>query len=324
MAMDELSNWQATASLSRTVADPSRGPLEEIWLLGQPGLASYLDYVRDMTVGGATVDLSAVFEEWQRANDYYHELEEGEAWIADGAECLPLPPALEPLAEEVRAHPHFGNTFDVLPTTFAMVELDRLVVSQNHVTRQFAEAIKARLGPAPSQEAVFDLCFPRGHRDTPLEIRRLGSRRYAFSSDSTDLRFHDSVLLSAEQIPGYHSFGPIGGAVGLVVGFSSNFLNVVRSDNRLMLHNGYHRAYALRALGVRHVPCILRTVTRRAELDLVASDRVREHAALYFKSARPPLLKDFFDPRIRKVLQVQRTRKVIEVSFEVREYDVSE
>jgi hypothetical protein len=88
-------------------------------------------------------------------------------------------------------------------------------------------------------------------------------------------------------------------AVGLVVGFSTNFFNVVRDDKRLLLHNGYHRACALRALGITHVPCVIQTVTRRDELDLIAKDNVAEDPAFYFAACRPPLLKDFFDPRIR-------------------------
>ena len=42
--------------------------------------------------------------------------------------------------------------------------------------------------------------------------------------------------------------------------------------------------------------------------------------AFYFGAKRPPLLKDFFDPKIRKVFPVKRTASVVEVSFEVREY----
>ena len=65
-------------------------------------------------------------------------------------------------------------------------------------------------------------------------------------------------------------------------------------------------------------------MTRRDELAVVGPQRVVDAPAFYFKSARPPLLKDFFDPRIRKPLRVRRTRKVIEVSFEVREAHVAE
>lgn len=317
--MNDLAPGHADPRTARTDAG---GVLDEIVLLGQPSLQRHLDFVRDMAVGGESADLRAVCDEWRRANDVYHELEESEAGIADGAECLELDPALEPLAEEVRADPRFRHGFDALPTTIGMVELDRLVVFQTQVTRQFIEATQARLGEHPDKRSLFRLCLPVGQREAALEIRRTGSRRYTFSSASTDLRFHEAALLRAAQISGYDSFGPIGGVVGLVVGFGSNMLNVVRSDTRMVLHNGYHRACAMRGMGITHAPCVIQTVTRRAELAVAAAEKVCEDAAFYFKAARPPLLKDFFDPRLSKALPVRRTRKVVEVSFETRVYDV--
>jgi hypothetical protein len=47
-------------------------------------------------------------------------------------------------------------------------------------------------------------------------------------------------------------------------------------------------------------------VTRGEELGLVGS-KIAEDPSFYFKAARPPVLKDFFDPNIRKVLQIPKT-----------------
>ena len=90
----------------------------------------------------------------------------------------------------------------------------------------------------------------------------------------------------------------------------------------MLLHNGYHRAYALRAAGFTHAPAVIQTVTRRDELALVAAQKVVDEPAFYFAAKRPPLLKDFFDPRISKVLPVRRMERLIEVSFEFDEYNV--
>jgi hypothetical protein len=109
-----------------------------------------------------------------------------------------------------------------------------------------------------------------------------------------------------------------------VVGFGSNFLNVIRVGKRLLLHDGYHRACALRRLGITHAPCIIQSVTHPDELDIVAKRRVAEDPEFYFHTARPPLLKDFFDPKIGKVLPVHKLVRMIEVSVEVRDYLVPE
>lgn len=297
---------------------------EEIWLLGQPPLGDYLDFVRDTGVDGANADPAALADEWRVANDYYHELEEREAGIADLVECRELDPALAPLVAEVEADARYRHAFDTLPTSFGMVELDRLVLFQQHVTRQFVNALKSRLGPAPDPETVFRFCLPLRHPDTPVRVQRVGSRRYVFCSESSDLRFHEPALFRPDQIRDHKTSGPISGIVGVVIGFGSNFLNVIRDDNRLVLQNGYHRACALRELGITHAPCIIETVTRLDELNVAAHRDVVRNPAFYFKAARPPLLKDFFDSKIRKTVRTRKILRMIEIEVDVREFEILE
>jgi len=225
---------------------------------------------------------------------------------------------------KVRADPRFRRTFNTLPTTFGMVELDSLIIYQIHVTRNFVDARAARIGTAPEPEALFNMCLPLGEPEAPVQINKVGSRRYVFRSQSTDLRFHEPALLRSEQMTGYESFGAIAGVVGLVVGFSSNFLNVVQVGKRMLLHNGYHRACAMRALGITHAPCIIQTASRADELQVTVNDRVAGDPEFYFESARPPLLRDYFDPRIYKLLPIRTRRRQIEVNFEIKDYLVTE
>jgi hypothetical protein len=295
---------------------------DELWLLGQPPLRDYLDFVHESVEGGAELDPREICEAWRAANDHYYELETREAGIADAAECLELPDAMRPLAAELAARPEFRASCDCLPVGFGMVELDRLVVCQPHVTLPFVEELRARLTPAPDPAGLFRYGQPRPRRDPPVKVRRLGERRFQFVSDSTDFRFHKPALLGPDQIVGHASFGPVGAVVGLMVGFGSNFLGVIRSDSRMLLRNGYHRACALRAAGFTHVPAVIQTVTRRDELALVAPQPVVDEPGFYFAAKRPPLVKDFFDPKIAKVLPVRPMEKLIEVSFEYEEYDV--
>lgn len=312
-----------TPGAEADVSPGGEGVREEVWLLGQPALADYLDFVERRVVGGA-VDRRALVDGWRAANDHYHALETREAGIADRAGLLDLPAAMTPLAEALAESAAFGRTFDRVPTRFGMVELDKLVVSQRRVTLPFVEALRARLEPAPDAAELFRFCQPLERRDPPVAIRRLGNGRFAFVSPSNDLRFHEAALLRPDQLAGYETFGPVAGAIGLVVGYGSNFLSVIRSETRMALHNGYHRACALRAAGFTHAPAVIQTVTRRDELDLVAAAAIAEDPAFYFRAKRPPLLKDFFDPRIRRVLPVRPVEKVVEVSFEIRDYDAIE
>ncbi|ETX13293.1 hypothetical protein OCH239_12355 [Roseivivax halodurans JCM 10272] len=312
------------AELCRVAGRDDADTQDELWLLGQPTLADFLDHVRKAVDGGDRLDRRLLVDAWREANDHYAELETTEAGIADEIDCLELPAELASLAEDLSEREHFRNTFDRMPTTFGMVELDKIVVSQRRVTLPFVEALAAKLDPRPDPKDLFRFCQPFERRDPPVEIMRLGNQRFVFSSDSNDLRFHETAMLRADQVTGRESFAPVSGAVGLFVGYGSNFLTLIRSEDRMVLHNGYHRAVAMRMAGVTHVPCVIQTVTRRDELEVSAAQPVVDDPTFYFRSPRPPILKDFFDPAIRTLLRTRRTKKLVEVSFEVRDYTVYE
>ena len=303
---------------------PAREGLEEVWLLGQPPLSRLLEFVEDHVIGGEAFDRAALVDAWRTANDCLQALERSEAGIANEGHHPELDPRFADLAAEVAAHPHFKNSFDTLPTRIGMVELDRLIVYQRHVTRNFVETRMQGLGTAPDPEAVFRLCLPLGEPEAPVQIRKIGARRYVFNSRSADLRFHEPALLRPEQASGYESFGAIAGIVGLVIGYSSNLLNVVQVGRRMLLNNGYHRACALRALGVTHAPCVIQTASRVDELQVALKQQVADDAELYFESARPPLLRDFFDPRLHMLLPIRARSRQIEVSFEIEDHLVND
>ncbi len=295
---------------------------EEAWLLGQPPLQRYLDYMQDTAIGGAQMSRSGLVDEWRAANDYWYELEQSEPGIADQVEIRELDSSLAPCVDEVMASSRYRRGFNELPTRFAMVELEKLIVSQRHVDIQHTQRLKDRLTGGWSPEQLFWFCMPVRSVETPVDMRRLGSKRFLVWSKSSDFRFHEAALLDPAQIAGYEPFGPVGAAVGVMLGYGSNLLNVIQSDNRLLLHNGHHRAYAMLEMGITHAPCIIRTVTRRDEFNLLASADAAADPAFFFRAARPPLLKDFFDPRIRKVVRVPQLMRLLEISIDVKEHEV--
>ncbi|WP_283445373.1 hypothetical protein [Noviherbaspirillum suwonense] len=316
--MDRFQNGHETAAQA--------AGQQELWILGQPPLKKYLDFVDDLGREGANGIRSDRVNEWRNANDYYELLMRTERNIADAIETFSLPSELDDCAAELAADPRFRHTFESLPTAIKMVELDRLVVCQNHVNRNFVEMLKSRLGQAADIASLFRFCLPLEEYQAPVQIREADSRRYIFRSSSTDFRFHEALMLKPGQISGHESFGQIAGVIGLVVGFSSNFLNAIHDDDsgRLVLNNGYHRACALSELGITHAPCIVQTVTRRDELDLIAKPIVANDPGYFFNSPRPPLLKDFKDPKIRKLCATKKVARTIEVSYEIRDYLVEE
>lgn len=299
--------------------ETERGPLDELYLLGHPPLDDYLRYVRKHVIDG---DQKRALKEWRRANEYRQNLEASEAGIADAIEVSEIDSSLDALAAELISAARYRNTYEDLPGRLQMVELDRLVISQFHVVPEFARRQRARLGVAPDAKTVFRFCHPPEGSMAPVKARRVGDQRYIFSSESTDFRPHGPVLLRPDQLRGYETYGPISHVVGLVVGFGPNYLSAVRHKGRLVLHNGYHRAYALRDAGITHAPCVVKTAADADELEVAAGRSVRKDKHFYFESDRPPVLKDFFDPNIAKPHRIRRTVSMIEIEFEIREYTV--
>jgi hypothetical protein len=127
------------------------------------------------------------------------------------------------------------------------------------------------------------------------------------------------MSLKAEHVTGFPQPGCPIGIVGLAVGFGANFLNAIATEGRLILDNGSHRAYALRRMGITHVPCLIQHVSSREELAVVASPVVRNEVDRFLADPRPPLLKDYLDPRLHMVMSVQRRLRQVTVRFEVEE-----
>jgi hypothetical protein len=271
---------------------------------------------------GAPPDVRLLSDEWRAANDHVRELEGREAGVADAPTIAALPPELTALASRVQADPMLQRSFGIVSTSLGMVELERLVVFQKHINLAHVRRIQETLGPAPSREAIFRLCLPFDHPHPPYRCRRIAPNAWVFVSASDDFRFLEPTLLRADQILDYAPQGPIGGVIGLIVGYGSNYLNAIWAENRLILNNGSHRAFALRELGVTHVPCLIQHVSRQEELEVIASADLVQNLDLYLKAARPPMLKDYFDPELRKIIAVPCKLREIKVTFGVEQIDV--
>lgn len=298
--------------------DPSEH-LPMVWLRGQPHLEDYLRFCSNRVIGGDKLDLRKLTAEWSRSNDYYYELEQREAGIADTIECRPLDKRLARQARVLEENPWFRSSFDNLPYTIELVELDKLVVSQIQVESGFSHAIAARLGQSPTPSQLFEFCLPVKRDMPPVEIRRLASDRYQFISPSSDMREHEPMLLRGKDIAHLDFSGPVAAMFAIPVGFGSNFLSAVRSGKRTLLQNGYHRSYALRSAGFTHAWCVVEHVTRKDELRLTANGTVSGDPEFYFASKRPPILRDFFDPTIAREFMTRPVECCVEVEIKVRD-----
>ncbi len=297
-------------------------PDEGLYLLGRPKLKSYLNFVHHQGVDAPDDD--TLVGEWQAARDLIKKLEREEIGRADhpSIEKIRINAKYEPLLTQFLRDPLIQNGFNTVPTEVAFVELDRMVVYQKNIDLTHVQKLKERLGPHPSDEDVFHLCLPYDHPRPPGRWARLDEDSYVFLSRSNDLRFLGALPLEPDHVDHRHHPGTLMGIVGLAVGFGSNLLNAIKAEGRVILNNGSHRAYALRSMGYTHAPCVIQHASNRDELELVAPSAVRRDYDLYLKHPRPSMLKDYFDPRLRKVMPVRRVLREVRVKFSVTDHYV--
>jgi hypothetical protein len=282
-----------------------------VYLLGRPPLGEFLGFVTEAQ--GAAADISQLGNEWRTANDHIRDLEASEPGIADNPSLAE--PDEKALADRVLTHPVVRKTFAVVPYSIKIVELDHLVVYQKHINIDFVEQLKQSMADPSGIESVYSMAFPLGRGFPPVSRARVAQNAFAFVSPSTDIRLLDAVVLEPDQIVGYRPPGFPAGVVALVVGFGSNLLSAIHVENRLVLNNGSHRAYALRDLGITRAPCLIQHVSRREELNVIARGELVDRTDVYLRSPRPPILKDYFDPLLRKEILVPSKVRQLRVIF---------
>ncbi len=293
-----------------------------VFLIGRPPVGELLGFIRNMAVDGQSIDLAALTAEWRAANDHVLRLEKHEAGAADNPPVAPFSASLASFAAAVVADPVYQRAYRFVPTEVAVVDLNRVVVFQKFINLSFVEELKRRIGSNPSPETVFRLALPLQPDQPQFQMMQNTPNMYTFVSTSTDFRFLEAQLLQPQSVPAFHSTGRPVAILGLGIGYGSNFLNVLHVENRLILDNGSHRAYALRDLGITQVPCLLQRVSRRDELELVASGDLAATPDRYLKSARPPMLRDYFDPGLRKIVPVYRKNRVVRIQFGFEQSDI--
>jgi hypothetical protein len=292
---------------------------EMLYLIGRPTLKRFLRFTRNNAVHPS--DDGTLTDEWEAASNEVQRLEKQEAGVADNPPIVKIEPDSknEALLTEFLKDPLVRNGFNTVPTEVAWVELDRLVVYQQHIDLTYAALLASELGSSPSEEQIFRTALMHDHPHPVVKWNRAHGNQFIFMSPSNDVRFLGPMKLQAHNIVDYPHPGNLAGVVGIAVGFGSNFLNAIYTENRLILNNGSHRAYALRKMGVTHVPCIIQHASSREKLDVLAASDVMDRPDYYLKHPRPSMFKDYFNPKLHKVMPVRRQLKQITVKFEVND-----
>lgn len=286
-------------------------------LLGVTRLADFITFVRERTVGGRERDKGELADLWRQAAKAFEALQITEASIADTPQVKPLSGALQSHVKKLAKLAHFQDSFSTVPVAFGMVELDKLVVFQQHIMGSTVSKMTNTLVQPLSDLALAELCLPLTPSNSDFKVALEEDGRIIFISDTHDARFQGAQLVKPSDVRGLKVNGHSQAVVALSIGFTTNVLNVVRYGSRMVLNNGYHRAFALRQMGVTHAPCLIQVCTHWEDVGMVGSSEMMNNGPVYFSAARPPLLKDYANPDLTQTFPAKRLRKEIRLNYGV-------
>jgi hypothetical protein len=290
-----------------------------IFLMGRPPMGEALGYLSTEIL--EPVDINIIAEEWRKANDHVNQLTETEKNICETVEIKPMDEKCGDKIKELYESIIFKKAYGILPFEIKMVELDKLVVFQKTVNLDFIEKLKGEFPKNPDDDFLFNFCLSR-RASPPVSVARLGPNAIQFTSTSNDLRFLEGKPLNIEKMDWYCPGGHAEGIFGLSVGYGPNYVNALKVGNRLILNNGMHRTYTLKAMGYTHMPCIVQHISRKEEFNITTlSNFPPEVLKDITESPRPALLKDFFDPSLMKEVKLPAKVRSVRLIWNVEQVD---
>ena len=208
------------------------------------------------------------------------------------------------------------NTFSKHVLDFRMVEIDNLIAVQRNVLLDYVDQLTKKIPKNPSEDDLLKFCLiPEQQVPLPKPTRK-SSRSWYFTSPSHDFRFLGGFLkkeLTREDI----YFPKVGGfpthAIMLFVGYGAGCMNAFSVNDRLILSNGFHRAYALRRKGIKKIPILIKKI---GNADLEFPDEVKGLKKDYLlKHPRPILIKDFFNDDLVRIFKRKQATTVLNINW---------
>ena len=295
---------------------------EVLHLMGSTGLADFMAYARDcIELSANRVEAASAMspmdlaEAWRDAAQVYQALAETDAYPVEVPGVFPLPDTMQEHCQAFLGKAHIQREFDRVPIALAMVPLEYLIAMQPRLNMGTANSADVGTGSI-SDASLVQICLPHEAPPHRLQVLQKSADGITFAADNHDVRLLQAHTVSGASI-NLSTRGHVEQVLALAVGFSSNVLNVIRYQNRLVLNNGYHRAFALLRRGVTHAPAVIQVCRHWEDVGLVGSTEVYENGSVYFERERPPLLKDFVDRRLCMAFAMPRSRKYVRIRYQV-------
>jgi hypothetical protein len=270
--------------------------------------------VRLACVAEDVARLPEITRAWRAASSRMTSLSASEQGLPDSVQVAEPPSEVQERLTEIAADPLFQASFSAMPTTFSVIDIDRVVAPQRDVNLDYVDQLRARITGTGVPE-LLEFCVGPRAVAPQLSALQTGPNQMTFTSRSLDLRFlggGPKPLSESDLAVAYMGGQPVE-AIALLVGFGAAPINVFKVGPRYVLYNGFHRVVALRTAGITRIPVVVMNVSN-AQIEF--PDQVLGLTRAYLlEDPRPVVIKDFFDPLLTTELRLKPRRKVLRVGW---------
>jgi hypothetical protein len=300
------------------VRTPSALCDEWVLVIGRMSLLEFLQFMKTVAGQDPNDCRDEQIQVWREANERLREMEEAEAGMAAKPDEVAMSPEDVEFAEACFRQAPAERAFKYTPRQWSLVELDRLIVFQHFINLGFVSEIDRNLEDTLTNRELISIAMGVGANRPQIHFRRLGRNSFSFTCASEEFCLLEPTLLDSTTFQSLEA-AEVAAVIGVPVGFGTNIISAVRTNDRLVLINGTHRAYALRRRGATHVPCLVLDASRAGDLDLLTGETQHQFVP-YLKLARPPLFKDYFDDCLRRLLPIPRSYPLLEIQITVQRH----
>ncbi len=254
-----------------------------------------------------------ILKSWQDATESLRQIEKQESGVADNCEISDISSGL---IEAIRQNPSIKNTFSTDVLDFGMVDIDNVIAPQRDVLMDYVDVLTKKIPKNPSEDELLKFCLiPEQQVPKPKPTKKDSSSWY-FSSPSHDFRFlsgHLKKEITREDVESSKVGGFPTHVFMLFVGYGVGCMNALSVNGRVILKNGFHRAYALRKKGIKKIPLLLKKI---GNADLEFPSEIQGLKKDYLlKQPRPILVKDFLNEDLVRVFKRKKTTTVLNVKW---------
>jgi hypothetical protein len=275
--------------------------------------------IRQFCIDDDIQNLEKTISEWREASNHFQEIIKTENGLSETVISKDIEASFAAKLTEITSDILFRQTFSYCQFEFKLVEIAKLVAPQRLVNLDYVQTLKERLPKNPGIEDLIDFCITPKQLPPSPKVQQIAPNVFSYNSESSQFRFLGGYpkQLTMEDIIASNAGGLPAAAIVLLLGYGSPVCNVYSVNNRMVLNNGFHRMFTLGEIGIKYAPVVVQKITS-PDLEFPAAVAGLPKDYL-IKHPRPVIMKDFFDPKLVKVIHKKPTHTGVQISWNVNQ-----